>query len=165
MTHFLSIYLYYCIGINVQKNTFEKLNNPGWLLKSLYYQLPMHLMIMRAWWRWRLGLLTRCIARFMDKEGFETAGHLALAHKSHVKATIDNVNKLFGSTTGNNRIYFPPIKVARIKALCVYFRRCLMINQIPDICLIDLARCQVIVITIGLRNRMIQLMLSNKRIC
>ena len=90
----------------------------------------------------RLGLSTRCITRFMDEEGFETARDLALARETDVKSTIDNVNKLFGSATGPNRIYFPPIKVARIKALCVYFRRCLMINQIPDIRLIDLTRCQ-----------------------
>lgn len=90
----------------------------------------------------RLGLSAKCTARFMDEEGFETARDLALAREIDVKSTIDNVNKLFGSATGNDRIYFPPIKVARIKALCVYFRRCLMINQIPDINLIDLARCQ-----------------------
>ena len=90
----------------------------------------------------RLGLSARCITRFMDEEGFETARDLALARETDVKSTIDNVNKLFGSANGPNRIYFPPIKVARIKALCVYFRRCLMINQIPDIRLIGLARCQ-----------------------
>ena len=90
----------------------------------------------------RLGISVKCTTRFMDEEGFETARDLALARETDVKSTIDNVNKLFGSATGNDRIYFPPIKVARIKALCVYFRRCLMINQIPDIRLIDLARCQ-----------------------
>ena len=114
----------------------------------------------------RLGFSTRCITCFMDEEGFETACDLALAHETDVKSTIDNVNKLFGSATGPNCIYFPPNKVARIKALCAYFRRCLMINQIPDICLIELARCRSLltVITLGLRNRMILMMLSNKRI-
>ena len=89
----------------------------------------------------RLGILAKCITRFMDEEGFESARDLALAREMDVKSTINNVNKLFGSATGTNRIYFPPIKLTRIKALCVYFRRYLMINQIPDICLIDLERC------------------------
>ena len=52
----------------------------------------------------RLGLLAKCITSFMDEEGFESARDLALARK-----------------------------VTRIKALCVCFKRCLMINQIPDI--------------------------------
>ena len=90
----------------------------------------------------RIGLSVRCTTRFMDEEGFETARDLALARKEDVKSTIENVNKLFGSANGAGRIYFPPIKVARVKALCVYFRRCLMINQIPDIRAIDLERCQ-----------------------
>ena len=88
-----------------------------------------------------MGLLAKCITRFMDEKGFETARDLALARETDVKSTIDNMNKLFVLANGISCIYFPPIKVTRIKALCIYFRRCLMINQIPNICLIDLARC------------------------
>ena len=66
----------------------------------------------------RLGISAKCITHFMDEEGFESARDLALARETDVKSIIDNVNKLFGSATGTNRIYFPPIKVTRIKALC-----------------------------------------------
>ena len=54
----------------------------------------------------------------MDEEGFESARDLDLARETDVKSTIDNVNKLFGLANGINCIYFPPIKVTRIKALC-----------------------------------------------
>ena len=88
-----------------------------------------------------LGLSARCTTHFMDEEGFETARDLALASEADVKSTIENVKKIWFCNWTQPHLFFP-IKVARIKALCVYFRRCLMINQIPDICLINLARCQ-----------------------
>ena len=89
----------------------------------------------------RLGISANYITRFIDEEGFGSARDLALVRETGIKSTINNVNKLFGSAAGIICIYFPPIKVTRIKALFVYFRRCLMINQIPDIRLIDLETC------------------------
>ena len=69
----------------------------------------------------RIGLSSMFIIRLMQIEGFESVRDLALTRIVDLKATVQNVNKLFGSSqrTGT-RIYFPPIKVARIKTLCVY---------------------------------------------
>lgn len=94
----------------------------------------------------RIGLSSMFIIRLMQIEGFESSRNLALTRIVDPKATVQNVNKLFGSSqrTGT-RIYFPPIKVAKIEALNVYLRRCLMINQIPDVRLITLDKCQAFV--------------------
>ena len=72
MTHFLLIYFYFCIDINVQKNTFEKLNNARMAAKMNILSITDAFddyESMEALLR-RLGLSTRCITRFMDEEGF-----------------------------------------------------------------------------------------------
>ena len=80
-----------------------------------------------------------CIIRLMQIEGFGSSRDLALTRVVDLKATVQNMNKLFRSSQrSGTKIYFPQIKVARIKALCVYLRRCLMINQILDVSLITL---------------------------
>ena len=77
----------------------------------------------------RIGISSICIIRLIQIECFESTRDLARTRVDDLKATVQNVNKLFGSSqrTGT-RIYFPPSKIARIKALCSYLRRCLMIN-------------------------------------
>ena len=75
----------------------------------------------------------------MQIEGFGSSRDLALTGVVDLKATVQKVNKLFeASQRSGTNIYFPLIKVARIKALFVYLRRCLMINQILDVRLITL---------------------------
>ena len=87
----------------------------------------------------RIGILSTCIIRLMQIEGFGSSRDLALTRVVDLKATVQNMNKLFRSSQrSGTKIYFPQIKVARIKALCVYLRRCLMINQILDVSLITL---------------------------
>ena len=84
----------------------------------------------------KVGISSTCIPRLIQIEGFKTSRDLALTRVVDLKATVQNLNKTFGSPQRvGTRIYFPSIKVASIKAPCVYLRRCLMINQIPDVAL------------------------------
>ena len=69
----------------------------------------------------RVGILSTCVTRLMQIEGFETSRYLEPIRAVDLKAMVQNVNKLFGSSQiVGTRIYFPPIKVTRVKALCVY---------------------------------------------
>ena len=90
----------------------------------------------------RLNLPESNVSRLIDEEGFDTARVFSFTRVKDIETSIENVNKLFGARTGAARIYFAPIRVARLRALCVYLKRCNTINQIPDIRLIDLVRCQ-----------------------
>jgi len=94
----------------------------------------------------RIGISRSCRERLMDEEGFETAADLALTVLKDLQTAIEYVNKLFGNVTGAGRIYFPPNRVTRIKALALYLKRCETINEIPDIRLIDLAKAQEFVL-------------------
>ena len=84
----------------------------------------------------RAGISETCIKRLMDEEGFEKPRDLATARDSDIKTTVETVNKLFGAKEDNTQVYFPPIKIVRIRAISIYMNRCLMINQIPDVDLI-----------------------------
>ena len=88
----------------------------------------------------RIGLSRPCTIRLMDEEGFETAADLVTTDLKDLQNAIDYVNKAFGNKTGAGRIYFPPNRITRVKALAVYLKRCHTINSIPDIRLIDLAK-------------------------
>ena len=94
----------------------------------------------------RIGISRVCRERLMDEEGFETAADLALTNLKDLQTAIEHVNKLFGNVTGAGRIYFPPNRVTRIKALAAYLKRCETINMVPDIRLIDLAKTQEFVL-------------------
>ena len=94
----------------------------------------------------RIGISRSCRDRLMDEEGFETAADLGLTVLKDLQTAIEYVNKLFGNVTGAGRIYFPPNRVTRIKALALYLKRCETINAIPDIRLIDLAKAQEFVL-------------------
>ena len=84
-----------------------------------------------------IGTSSTCIIPLIQIEGFESTRDLALTRVVDLKATVQNMNKLFEcSQRAGTRIYFPSIKVARIKTLCVYLRICLTINQISDLRLI-----------------------------
>ena len=80
----------------------------------------------------RIEISSICIIRLIQIECFEcfeSTRDLARTRVVDLKATVQNVNKLFGSSQRiGTRIYFPPRKIARIKALCSYLRRCLMIT-------------------------------------
>ena len=94
----------------------------------------------------RIGLSRACRERLMDEEGFETAADLSIVDLKDLQNAIENVNKLFGNKTGVGRIYFPPNRVTRLKALATYLKRCHTINTIPDIRLIDLLKVQEFVL-------------------
>ena len=87
----------------------------------------------------RIGVTAVCRTRLVDEEGIDSATELTAITMKDLQSTVDNVNKLFGNTTGGGRIiYFAPNRVTRIKAVGLFFKRCLTINAIPDICLITL---------------------------
>ena len=86
----------------------------------------------------RIGVTAACRTRLMDEEGIDSAAELAAITMKDLQSTVDNVNKLFGNTTSGGRIYFAPNRISRIKAVGLFFKRCLTINTIPDIRLITL---------------------------
>ena len=88
----------------------------------------------------RAGLSRACRERLTVDEGYTTAAELSITVLKDLQAAVDNCNKLFGNLAAARRIYFPPNRIRRIKAIVVYFQRCITINQIPDIRLIDLNR-------------------------
>ena len=74
------------------------------------------------------------INRLFNEEGVNTAKALADTRIKDLELSMTNVNRLFGShTQAARRIYFALICMQRIKALCVYFKRRLDANRIPDI--------------------------------
>ena len=85
----------------------------------------------------RIGISAVGRARLIQDEGYENAKDLLNTTLSDLKTAVENCNKLFGSLPANRRIYFPPNKISRLKALIVYLKRCDMINETPDIRLID----------------------------
>ena len=79
------------------------------------------------------------VNRLMDQEGINSARVLANTKVKDLELSMTNVNRLFGNNSQpRNRIYFAPIRIQRIKALAVYFKRCLDANRIPDIRIIDI---------------------------
>ena len=94
----------------------------------------------------QVGISRVCRTRLMDEEGFETAADLVITDLKDLQNAIEYVNKAFGNKTGRDRIYFPPNRISRVKALAVYLKRCNTINAIPDIRLIDLAKVQEFVL-------------------
>lgn len=88
----------------------------------------------------QIGLSRACRTRLMTEEGFETAADLVTTDLNDLQNAIEYVNKAFGNQTGAARIYFPPNRISRVKALAVYLKRCDTINAIPDIRLIDLTK-------------------------
>ena len=79
------------------------------------------------------------INRLFNEEGVNTARTLAETRVKDLELSMTNVNRLFGSQTqAARRIYFAPVRMQRIKALAVYFKRCLDANRIPDITIITL---------------------------
>ena len=74
----------------------------------------------------RIGISSICIIRLIQIECFESTRDLARTRVVDLKATVRNINKIFGSSQRvGTIIYFPLIKVAMIKSPCVYLRRCL----------------------------------------
>ena len=79
------------------------------------------------------------VNRLMDEEGIDSARILSGTKVKDLELSMTNVNRLFGNNTiAARRIYFAPIRIQRIKALAVYFKRCLDANRIPDIRVIDI---------------------------
>ena len=56
-----------------------------------------------------------------------------------------NVNKPFVNSTASTRIYFPPTRITKIKELCVYIKRYIMIIDISRIRLIATSNIQEMV--------------------
>ena len=59
----------------------------------------------------RIGVTATCHTRLMDEEGIDSAAELAAITMKDLQSTFDNVNKLFGNTSGGGRIYFAPNRV------------------------------------------------------
>ena len=79
------------------------------------------------------------INRLMDHEGIDSARILAGTKVKDLELSMTNVNRLFGNQTqATRRIYFAPVRIQRIKALAVYFKRCTDANRIPDIRIINI---------------------------
>lgn len=82
---------------------------------------------------------------------------LAEASVKDLLTSIMNVNKIFGNNPASTRIYFPLARITRIKSLCVYLHRWVMINKTPDIRLIVTSKIQEIILrldswTVGTDN-------------
>ena len=88
----------------------------------------------------RAGLSQKCRDRLTIDEGYTTAAELSMTVIKDLQTAVDNCNKLFGNLPQARRIYFPPNRIRRVKAIVAYFRRCTTINQIPDVRLIDLPK-------------------------
>ena len=80
----------------------------------------------------RIGVTAACCTRLLDEERIDNAAELAAITAKDLQSKFDNVNKLFGNMTGRGRIYFAPNRVIRIKAVGLFFKRCLIINTIPS---------------------------------
>ena len=79
------------------------------------------------------------INHLFNEEGVNSARALADTRVKDLELSMTNVNRLFGSQTqAARRIYFAPVRMQRIMALAVYFKRCLDANRIPDIRIITL---------------------------
>ena len=89
-----------------------------------------------------IGLNNRCLNRLTNNEGISTAQELSDTRPKDLCTLLENINKLFGSKPVNQQIYFTPRLISRLLGLCVYFRRCIMTHQVPEIRLIDVAQVQ-----------------------
>ena len=88
----------------------------------------------------RLQFPASNVDRLVREEGVSNARILANTRVKDLEMSMTSVNRLFGShATIARRIYFSPIRMLRIKALSVYFKRCLDTHRIPDITIIDVA--------------------------
>ena len=85
----------------------------------------------------RIGLNVGCCNQLIADEDITTAQDLANTRPKDLKTSLENINKLFGSKTVNQRIYFAPRLISKLVSICIYFRRCIMTRRIPDIQLID----------------------------
>ena len=92
----------------------------------------------------RIDLSVRCCTRLIDVEGYEIA-ELSEATVKNLQTAIMNVNKTFVNSTASTRIYFPPTRITKIKELCVYIKRYIMIIEIPCIRLIATSNIQEMV--------------------
>ena len=93
------------------------------------------------------------IDRLIREEGLSNSRILANTRVKDVETSMSTVNRLFGShQTAARRIYFAPVRMLRVKALAVFFKRCLDANRIPDIRIIDLNVASVLVRSLDIIN-------------
>ena len=86
----------------------------------------------------RLGFPAANVNRLINAEGINTARVLAETKLEDLEASMKSINRLFGNhDTAARRIYFAPIRIRKIKALSIYFKRCISIYQILDIRIIN----------------------------
>ena len=86
----------------------------------------------------RLQVPVSNVNRLIEQEGITDARVLANTRVKDLEISMTNINRLFGShNTPARRIYFSPVRMLRIKALSVYFKRCLDANRISDIRIVD----------------------------
>jgi len=79
----------------------------------------------------------RNITRIVQEEGIETARQLSAMKPNDIKDSLESVNRLFGNRAQASRIYFSNPRIKRIMAITSYIRRCITVNRIPDIRLIN----------------------------
>ena len=101
----------------------------------------------------RLQFPVANITRLTREEGLTSARILANTRVKDIETSMTTVNRLFGSeSTAARRIYFAPVRMLRVKALAVFFKRCLDANRIPDIRIIDIDVISVLVQSLDLIN-------------
>ena len=101
----------------------------------------------------RLQFLVANITRLTREEGLTNARVLATKRVKDIETSMTTVNRLFGShATPGRRIYFATVRMLRIKALAVFFKRCLDANRIPGIRIIDINAVSVFVQSLDIIN-------------
>ena len=83
---------------------------------------------------------------FDDVQGYETAKELAEATVKTLHTAIININKMFINNTASTRTSFPLTPITKMKALCVYLKRYIIINETRDIRLITSSNIQEMVL-------------------
>ena len=90
----------------------------------------------------RINVPVRNIDRLLDEEGIDNARTLSTLRPDDVEKSLESVNRLFGNRQLSSCIYFAPARIKKIKSICAYLRRCMIVNRIPDIRLINQAEIQ-----------------------
>lgn len=87
-----------------------------------------------------LGISVVYSTQLVIKGRYKTAQDFDISTVKDFQSMVENVNKLFGRR-GIRTIYFSLLKISQLRVINVYFGWCMAINQILNIPLISMSKC------------------------